>query len=132
MSARQKRNASTAGPSRELPAVEQLDLDFTSTSATMESLYHAAHQQLSVQDLQRIVTQGKCAVDQVRRLSELCTRLGCLVHSSDAGTYRDESDLGDLLFTLGELADLAQGRLDLGEYAQQEIQRRAAESGGPR
>lgn len=85
---------------------------------------------MSDADLEALGCLSDLAVNEARRMGEVCSGIGCLIahdgesESPDAGSFRDHDEVSTLLFALGHSFDVLAGMVHVGKRATYENNRR--------
>ncbi|MBL8445431.1 MAG: hypothetical protein JNK52_15415 [Zoogloeaceae bacterium] len=97
----------------------------------MAMMYDRGKANMSDADLEELGCLSELAVDEARRMGEVCAGLGCLIAydggsgSPRAGSFSEHDDVSTLLFALGHSFDVLAGMMHVGERATYESSLRA-------
>lgn len=96
----------------------------------MAMMYERGKASMSDADLEELTCLSELAVDEARRMGDVCSGIGCLIAydgrtKTGAGNFRDAGDVSSLLFALGHSFDTLAGMVHVGDRATYEIRLRA-------
>lgn len=96
----------------------------------MAMMYERARASMSEADLEELTCLSELAVDEARRMGDVCSGIGCLIAydgrtETGAGNFRDAGDVSSLLFALGHSFDMLAGMVHVGDRATYESRLRA-------
>lgn len=98
---------------------------------SMENLYERAREGLSTEELKALSGLTELAGDEARRLSDVCSNLGCLVSmdgrsdGTKAGTFQHHDDVSTLLFAIAHSFETISTMASIGDTATYHLHERA-------
>lgn len=102
---------------------------------SMENLYERAREGLSTEELKALSGLTELAGDEARRLSEVCSYLGCMIDTEGrsegprTGYFQESESVSTLLFTLAHGLETISTMASIGDSATYHLHERMAKHG---
>ncbi|NMG46583.1 hypothetical protein GO613_00470 [Azoarcus communis] len=103
--------------------------------SAVETIFERAREGLTMDELKELSNLTELASDEARRLSEVCSNLGCLVSmdgqsdGTKAGTFQHHDDVSTLLFALAHSFETVSTMASIGDSATYHLHERMAKHG---